>query len=356
MNLNDRQILYSSTNHAWSYGWTFYQMLAQALARDNDVVYVDTPRSVARGRLPRTRVRPTDRPRLRVLQTPAVPLQRIEAVRRAAAFATAFLVERWARSARFDPDLVWTYAPYELELARRFPRARLVYWTGDEVVIPREELLLEGSAAILCVSEPVYERHRARYGERAHFVPVACDYERYATAHGAAPELVRLPRPIAGYSGWVNERVDYELVRELAQRLRGTVVLAGPVRNVQPAELNSLRAAGVRVLGPQPAGRVPDIVCSFDVALLPLLDNEFNRNSNPAKFYEYLAAGRSVVATDVPTLRRFDGVASVGDRASFVDRALAAAAFEDGDVHARRRVAREHSFDALLERLRAVPL
>src|SRR6185369_7514625 len=38
----------------------------------------------------------------------------------------------------------------------------------------------------------------------------------------------------------------------------------------------------------------------FDVGVIPFLDNAFNRNCNPIKLKEYLAAGFPIVATKLP--------------------------------------------------------
>jgi hypothetical protein len=80
VNLSGRQILYDSRNHAWSYGWTFYQMLADALARDNEVVYLDAPVSLARIRgadMPLLRgARVEENGRVRVLRSATIPAQR----------------------------------------------------------------------------------------------------------------------------------------------------------------------------------------------------------------------------------------------------------------------------------------
>lgn len=358
MNLTGRQILYDSRNHAWSYGWTFYQMLAQALAHENDVVYLDQPRSPARfGRddLPLfggARTETTGR--VRVLRSVTIPAQRRQWQRDLATRLAAAAAARWTRRTGFDPDLVWCYAPSALALLDRFPRAVSVYWTGDEVVAPGETRLLERVDAILCVSDPVHERHRRRYGDRAHFVPVACDFERYHAVLGAgAVELEGLERPLLGYSGFVNERVSVSLLRGVAERLgQGTVVVAGPVGPDQRRALEG--TPRLVLLGPQPAERVPLLIDAFDVGLIPYADSEFNRNSNPVKFYEYLALGKPVVATDVPTLRRFASVASVGPAATFVERALAGDVL--GTLDERVAVARDHSFDALLGRLQGLPL
>jgi glycosyltransferase involved in cell wall biosynthesis len=357
VNLSGRQILYDSRNHAWSYGWTFYQMLADALARDNEVVYLDAPVSLARIRgaeMPLLRgARVEENGRVRVLRSATIPAQRRPWQQALAARLAAGATARWARREGFDPDIVWCYMPSALELLDRFPRASSFYWTGDEVVMPRERELLERVDAILCVSDPVHDRHRETYGDRAHFVPVACDFERHHAALGAgADELRGLERPLLGYSGFVNDRFDVELLADLCARLTsGTVVVAGPVGHEQRRALEGLPR--LVLLGPQPAERVPRLIDSFDVALIPYADSTFNRSSNPVKLYEYLALGKPVVSTDIPTLRRFAQVASIGPRETFVERVLEGGV--PGTVDERVAVARDHSFDALLARLRALP-
>lgn len=358
MKLADRRILYDSRNHGWAHGWTFYQMLAEALARENDVVYLDAPTSVVRIRgreLPLLRGAQAEAvDGVRVLRSATIPAQRTPWQQQLAARLAAGATARWARRNAFDPDLVWCYMPSAVELLERFPRAASVYWTGDEVVLPREHELLDRVDAVLCVSTPVHERHRATLGERAHFVPVACDFDRYNGAVGTGAELLGdLERPLLGYAGFVNERVDEGLLTELGERLtEGTVVVAGPAGDEQRRALEG--APRIALLGLQPPEQVPALIDAFDVALVPYRDTVFNRSSNPVKFYEYLALGKPVVSTDIPTLRPFSAVASIGPGETFVDRVLVGAV--PGSFDDRVAVARDHSFGALLARLRALPL
>jgi glycosyltransferase involved in cell wall biosynthesis len=225
------------------------------------------------------------------------------------------------------------------------------------VTIPGEEALLDRVTAVLCVSGVVYERHRARYGERVHFVPVACDFERYH-AELERPLLEQPSRPRIGYAGWINQRLDVPLLLDVARAHRhAELMLAGPVKEPRPAGLRELaREPNVVLLGPQPPERVPAVMRTFDVALIPYRDDDFNRGSNPVKFYEYLALGRPVVATDIPVLRRFGDVASIVRRDEFV--AHVSAALDDPGTlfDARVQVAREHSFPVLVERLGSLPL
>ena len=66
------------------------------------------------------------------------------------------------------------------------------------------------------------------------------------------------------------------------------------------AELMGLR--NVHLLGPRPYGQLPSYLRGFDLALLPCPMNAYTRSMFQMKFFEYLAAGLPVVATDLPAL------------------------------------------------------
>jgi teichuronic acid biosynthesis glycosyltransferase TuaH len=95
-------------------------------------------------------------------------------------------------------------------------------------------------------------------------------------------------------------------------------------------------------------------VASFDVGLIPYVRVRHTVGSNPAKLYEYLAAGVPVVTTDLPLLRYFSDVISVAsDSASFLSSVQVA--IENGkdpeDARRRRKVATLHSYDAIVDLL-----
>ena len=86
----------------------------------------------------------------------------------------------------------------------------------------------------------------------------------------------------------------------------------------------------------------------IDVGLVPYGDSPFNRGSFPLKTLEYLAAGRGVVASDLPATRWLGtdliSIASEpGDFADCVERLLAGR--PPRDLMARRRaLAARHSW------------
>ena len=111
----------------------------------------------------------------------------------------------------------------------------------------------------------------------------------------------------------------------------------------------------VRWVGPKPFEALPSYLRAIDVGLVPYADSAFNRGSFPLKTLEYLAAGRGVVASDLPAIRWLveqaaghgDGLIEVAAEpaayAAAVQRALAA--WREVDVVRRRRAfAAEHSW------------
>lgn len=158
-------------------------------------------------------------------------------------------------------------------------------------------------------------------GDFDHFAEAAC-------RDLVAPELAALRRPVLGFIGNLTERkVDVSLLRALAERSRGsTILLAGPVDSAIADEIASLaRRENVVCIGPVPYERAPQIVAAFDVGLIPYCENGYTRNVFPLKLYEYLAAGKPVVATGVPEIAGLEPDAVLVHGPDEVERAISMA-------------------------------
>lgn len=120
-------------------------------------------------------------------------------------------------------------------------------------------------------------------------------------------ELARFSRPIddgirdgrVAYLGAIDHRFDWPVVVDLARaypQLRFDV--AGPARSTSIPDLPT----NVVLAGPVAYEDAGDWLRGASVGLLPLSDNPGNAGRSPMKYYEYLAAGLSVVATRIPAL------------------------------------------------------
>lgn len=291
--------------------------LASALAEREDVLWVDPPESVwrvlqehrrpaATGLARRDRVAPRI-VRLRMLVPPGLTRPVVRA-------AVAAIVARRVRT----------------EVRRSGREARVVVAAGPEVRFPRRVggqrvLLLTddwvAGAGLMGLSRARVLKVLAANGSVADAVaavtPELAEASRPLTGHrdiAVLPNGVWTPtdgladptREAAGLVGQLNERLDLDALEAVA-RSGVDIVVAGPRRDRDPAfgaRLSMLLAQpNVQWLGEIPSDQVPALLETVSVGLTPYRDTAFNRASFPLKTLEYLAAGRPVVATDLPATR-----------------------------------------------------
>jgi glycosyltransferase involved in cell wall biosynthesis len=127
-----------------------------------------------------------------------------------------------------------------------------------------------------------------------------------------------------------------------------TIALVGPDALTHDEAYRRLRARpNVRWLGRQPLAALPRFLKTFDAALLPYSLGGHTHAIYPLKLHEYLAAGRAVVATDMPELGPFAGHVRIArDAAHFVTLAAEAAADNTPARQAERSdLARHHTWE-----------
>jgi len=125
----------------------------------------------------------------------------------------------------------------------------------------------------------------------------------------------RHDRPVAGYVGVLDERLDLTLLEGLARSLPDwTIRAVGPVAKIDPGSLP--QAPNLEYPGMASYDELPAVMAGFDVALMPFALNDATRSISPTKTLEYLAAGLPVVSTRVPdVVSDYTGVVHLADTA-----------------------------------------
>ena len=288
-------------------------------------------------------------------------------------------VRRWRAEHAGDGPLalVMTY-PFYLHLAGMVRPDRLVYFAVDDYrlywpdsadkVTRLEHRAVREADLTVCTS-----LYRAEELRRA--VPEAADRVRHLP-HGAPtpsiparprdlpdkppPDIAHLPRPLIGYIGTLEDRVDWALMARVAEANPGaSIVLVGRVGLDGEAPWQAdrrlcLAMPNVHAIGWRAQSRIDDYNRSFDVGLIPYrVDHPFNVACCPTKIMDYMAAGRPVVSTDLPECRLYPHLIDVVAPDRFVEtlEARLAAGPDDGRAPARLAFARENSCRRVAERL-----
>ena len=116
---------------------------------------------------------------------------------------------------------------------------------------------------------------------------------------------------VALFSGWLYEFCGLDVVmrsmEKLVERvpeLKLVVCGEGPLLNLLRQISTELRLKGqVRILGKVPFDWMPMVVASADLCINPYLPDIRSSYAFPSKVAEYMAAGKAVVATDLPGTR-----------------------------------------------------
>jgi UDP-galactopyranose mutase len=248
-----------------------------------------------------------------------------------------------------EEHLRWYYTPRLLAYSTWLPPAvATVYDCMDELSAfagadPSlghfESALFNIADVVFTGGHSLYEAKRGRHHDVRLF-PSSVDaaHFRRARTWTVAPRDQRdIPRPRLGFFGVLDERLDQELVSDLADlRPDWHFVFIGPTAKIDPARLPCRR--NIRYLGPKPYRELPAYLAGWDVALMPFARNEATRHISPTKTPEYLVGGAPVVSTpirDVVEPYGTRGLVRIAATAEAFVRECEAAMREDRDARLR---------------------
>jgi glycosyltransferase involved in cell wall biosynthesis len=227
---------------------------------------------------------------------------------------------------RFRNPVQWFYDPMAVTaFAGQLGERAIVYDCMDELsqfkgappeIRKREAQLLVNADVVFTGGRKMWES-KSKHNPNCHFYGCGVDLPHFSRARSpqtAVPDDIgNLPKPVLGYFGVVDERMDYELVRKLAEaNPNGSVVIIGPATKVDEKTLP--RRDNIHWLGGREYSTLPAYCKGMDVCLMPFALNEATEYINPTKALEYMATGRMIVSTPVSdVVRNFGSVVKIAN-------------------------------------------
>lgn len=185
---------------------------------------------------------------------------------------------------------------------------------------------------ILTVSKALADDFSNAKTNSVKWVPNGVDPEFFAPARRAYDGGVLT----VGYMGKIQDRVDFDLVRRCLDAYPDTrFKFIGPAYSQQDVIRELDRDyENIEFTGDVHYDNLPGAMRDVDLALIPHKVNQFTASMNPLKLYEYLAAGKPVVSTDVAGVAGLSRYVRVADSAEeFVSLVGdAARQVRDGDI------------------------
>ena len=161
-----------------------------------------------------------------------------------------------------------------------------------ELEIAKEADLLLGTSKDIC-------NYFSTKGFQIHYLPNAANVEKFKEAYFAKTErpdeFKSISRPIIGYIGSVDDRLDIDILTCVSKfHPDKVIVLLGPLRkSALPIHLENVIHIGLK-----PMSELPLYAKYMDCTIIPFRQTPFTKSIYPLKVNEYLGAGRPVVTTN----------------------------------------------------------
>ncbi len=219
------------------------------------------------------------------------------------------LVDRLFLEKNINKFAAWFYTPMALGFAGHLHPLATVYDCMDELsgfkfappeLLENEERLFRQADLVFTGGQSLYEAKKSRH-DRIYAFPSSIDAEHFKKARKITEEpedQKSIPHPRLGYCGVIDERMNIELLAEIAVlRPLWQFVMIGPVVKISDEELP--RRENIHYLGGKDYQELPKYLAGWDAALMPFALNDSTKFISPTKTPEYLAAGLAVVSTPI---------------------------------------------------------
>ncbi|MBS1625245.1 MAG: glycosyltransferase [Bacteroidetes bacterium] len=177
----------------------------------------------------------------------------------------------------------------------------LTLFRGAASELVHNELQLLDRAHVVFTGGPrLYESKRALHSN-VHCYPSSVDaahFEQALNGIAVSGELVLLSKPVIGFYGVLDERIDFDLVAETAQRMpEANFVMVGPLAKITEDDLPLAR--NIHYPGMKEYSELPAYLKGFDIAMMPFAMNNATKYISPTKTLEYMAARKPIISTPV---------------------------------------------------------
>jgi len=263
----------------------------------------------------------------------------------------------------FNPDVIVGFGILNASLAIRLARQKKIpftYYLIDELhrLVPQkvfqpiarytESRNLEGADKVVAINEKLkdYAIEMGADPEETYLIRAGVDTDRFNPKNdgGQIREGYGIKKEdiVLFFMGWLYnfsglKEVALELAKIKDETLKLLIVGGGDLYD----ELNGIRERyglqnQIILTGRQSYERIPEFIAASDICLLPAHNNKIMKNIVPIKIYEYLAAGKPVIATELPgVMKEFgvdNGVIYVTDSTDVLAKAIELVGLDDNEL------------------------
>lgn len=170
--------------------------------------------------------------------------------------------------------------------------------TANSYLAETSTKLLKHSDLIIASSNYLAQK-ASNYSEQISIVRNGTEFSKFNKAYRLEPKPKK--NKIVGYYGAVSHWFDFGKIEFLASHLPEVEFVI--IGDITEGKERLSAFSNIRLLGEKKYQELPGYLETFDVCLIPFdTSTDLIQATNPVKFYEYLSAGKKIVATELPEL------------------------------------------------------
>lgn len=231
-------------------------------------------------------------------------------------------IRKISNKLKLQNSIVWSFLHSSNHLVGKLNEKMFIYHCVDDwprllplasmgwsqQIIKDELDLAQKSTLCFCTAAILKEKLDA-VNNNVFYIPNAVETGLFSKARDKETrfplDIALLNSPVIGFIGSLEKWVDADLLFDIFQEKKNWTFLSVGVagKTEKTKKLNSL--SNVHLLGLKPKEALPGYLKKIDVALIPFQIDELGKSISPLKLFEYFAAGKPVVAADLPEIARF---------------------------------------------------
>ena len=277
-------------------------------------------------------------------------------------------IKRECQKINIRKKILWLYSPLSAYLIENAGEALVVYDCMDEHVtfknadpklVEAENQILEKANIVFAGGRSLYESKKLK-NPNCYLFPSCVDNTHFSKALSSDTlvpnDLKDIPKPVIGYSGAVDERLDYKLIERLAEKNSDfSFVFVGPIIKVQKKNLPVKK--NIYYLGAKEYQTLPSYLKGFDIGFMPFALSPVTKMISPTKTLEYLAAGCRVVSTPVPdVVSDFKRTVRIGHNADEISNHLREVVNnkEPAIIRLGKETAAKNTWDGMVDKMEQI--
>lgn len=207
-------------------------------------------------------------------------------------------IERYVDNDKyFIIDSRKTYENRE-QVIDKIERAQSAYYITSEIPSKFRSVSVRNSYKI--VDMELYDEVKNNPKVNMAYIMGGVDFNKFC----AKSKMVKNCKKRIGFAGTIDNRIYFSMVQCICEEFSDCeVVFAGTIVGDYPAWLggfNNLSYIEAEY------DKLPEIISTFDVAILPFFGG--HKKTVPVELFQYLAVGKSVVASDMPNLPECEAI------------------------------------------------